>query len=486
MEGPVLNAVDLLVPGVSMLTHYVRYYALYAALAAHTHRHDLGAERCKQLLRRSETVLAAASEVQDDAGAWPGYAHGADRVRGVLGPDGLDIARVAGDGPAQQVYSPRPWGFWEDYRGPSAALGTAVMKEGALHPGRHACPQPVGDLFAPLFAAAENDWLSRTQLRELRPVTIQAEQTPEILWLAELFAACRSGRHDPEEWEPVGRRRRAALRILARTAILHPAEAAQNWEEAVRSAVVFGEGAEMDLVLRDIDEVWAWRGMLLRHYSVGAWRRLWAALVRRIGAEGEDADASHQELRDWLAEQMPAMTVRQCMAELPGTLADGHPAPAERQVLARDEARTPLTNVRLLLLGSQRVEELDGQARKIFLGAQQRQFLNPLWVARCVRELEDQSMRDFACRLIDDMLAQARRVALTKMRPGAPGTMVVFSRVHERNGRYYKTSNEGDSDLGTRIGQLAGIATQLGLVEQGHNDETGLTPLGTNLLAVGP
>ncbi|MEU7778818.1 hypothetical protein [Micromonospora parva] len=35
VEAPVMAGVDILVPGVSTLSHYARYYALYWALAAH-------------------------------------------------------------------------------------------------------------------------------------------------------------------------------------------------------------------------------------------------------------------------------------------------------------------------------------------------------------------------------------------------------------------------------------------------------------------
>ncbi|MFI0445368.1 hypothetical protein [Actinomadura sp. 6N118] len=38
VEGPVLRVAELLVPGISSATRYVRYYALYAALGAHAGR----------------------------------------------------------------------------------------------------------------------------------------------------------------------------------------------------------------------------------------------------------------------------------------------------------------------------------------------------------------------------------------------------------------------------------------------------------------
>jgi hypothetical protein len=142
-----------------------------------------------------------------------------------------------------------------------------------------------------------------------------------------------------------------------------------------------------------------------------------------------------------------------------------------------------VTSIKLLLLGSRRVAELDGDARIVFLG-RQNEILNPLWMELCVREFLDRPLRDLAVRLVNDMLAQARRVALDKVRPDSNGQLQVYSRIHERSGRYYKTGDEGDTAIGTRLEVAAGIAVQLGLIDLADGDTATLTGRGSEVLKV--
>lgn len=93
VEAPVLRAAELLVPGISSVTRYVRYYALYAALGAHAAEHDLDDAASLRLLRRSEVVLAGVSRTHDDPETWPGMAHAVDEVRHSLDTDALRTGR---------------------------------------------------------------------------------------------------------------------------------------------------------------------------------------------------------------------------------------------------------------------------------------------------------------------------------------------------------------------------------------------------------
>ncbi|WP_051301453.1 hypothetical protein [Actinomadura rifamycini] len=481
VEAPVMRVAELLVPGVTSQTRYVRYYAFYAALAAHAAEHQLDADACRMLLRRGEAVLAGVSLVHDDPDGWPGMAHGADETKSSLGV-GLPTARVADAEDADHRYSSRAWGFWEQYKGPSAVLGTVGDEGGALRPGRHACPAEVVELFAPLLRAAERDVLDGARLDALAPLAMQAPDRRETAWMRGLLTATRYGRHESREWERDDRRRRDTFRMLARALMLHGDEFDRGWEHCVRSAVAFGGEAETDPVLRDVDGVLGWRGLLLRNYSVSAWRRLWAGLVRSMGSDGGEADRTRDELCDWLMAAMPDESLRSVLDGLPDTMSGGHPAPAERHVLAGADRRDPVVNVKLLLVGGLRAKQLAGEARTTFLGA--RDILNPLWMRGVIDDFADRPMRDLAERLVDDMLAQSRRVALAKMRPDKDGRMKVFSRVHERGGRFYKTGDEGDSDIGTRIHQTSDLAHQLGLVRVTADGTAEVTPLGESLLEV--
>jgi hypothetical protein len=481
VEAHIFNSVERLVPGVSSVTRYARYYALYAALAAYTQQAGLDAAACRRLVRRSEAILAAVSIVEERSGGGPGPAHGVDRVNPFLG-DGLDVAGAADEEQLKRSYSPRSWGFWEDYRGPSTVLGTVTLEDRALRPGRHECPAPVRQIFDPLFEAASYDRLAEHRLRELRPLALQAGELPEGPWLRGLFTATAGDRvHDPDAWQSDDRRRRSALRMIGQTTVLYGERTDLSMEEAVRSAVAFGDRTETDPVLSDIPEILGWRGLLLRHYSVNAWRRLWAGLVRSIGLDDE-GDSGRGELRSWLADPMENVTLGEFMGGLPATVEKGHPAAAEEHLLLDGDPEDQRTNVALLLLGARRARELAGEARTVFLGKPD--ILNPEWVMRRAEDFLDRPMRDFAVQLVDDMLAQAQRVALAKMRPDASGRLRVFSRVHERNGRFYKTSDEGSGDLGLRIYQLAEFAYQFHLIDVADGS-TSVTPTGRKLLELG-
>ena len=78
VEAPVLGMVATLMPGVSTLTDFARYYALYWALADYAERHDLDGAGCQQILRRSEVLLALATRLTHHGDV---AAHGADALQ---------------------------------------------------------------------------------------------------------------------------------------------------------------------------------------------------------------------------------------------------------------------------------------------------------------------------------------------------------------------------------------------------------------------
>lgn len=482
VEAHIVNSVDRLVPGLSSVTQFARYYALYAALAAHAEKVNLNASGCRRLVRRSEAIMAAVSIVAQRSGDGPVLAHGVGRARPFL-DNGFNLTEAADEERLKQSYSPREWGFWAQYGGPNQVLGTVGIEDRAFRPGRHACPAPVRELFAPLFAAAAEDRLPERRLHDLRHLAIQADEFPENRWLCGLFTATgRDGIHDPESWKTDDRRRRSAFRMVGRTSELYGDRTDLTWDEAVKATVAFGDGVKTDRVLSNIPEIFGWRGLLLRHYSVGAWRRLWAGLVHSIGQDGS-GDSSRDELRAWLADAMPPGTpLRTYLDDLPPTTQNGHPAPAEQQIILGQKSGQT-TDVKLLLLGSRRARELDAHALRVFLG--KADILNPEWVARRVDDFMDRPVRDFAVQLVDDMLTQAQRVALAKIRPDASGMLQVPSRIHERNGRFYRTSEEGSGDIGLRLVQLFQFAGQFDLFRIAANGSARVTSDGNQLLELG-
>ncbi|WP_433357884.1 hypothetical protein ACQPYV_12585 [Micromonospora saelicesensis] len=465
VEAPVMAGVDILVPGVSTLSHYARYYALYWALAAHAEATGLDEQRCRWLIRRAEVALAVISRAAGTDGLDPAPAHGVDALVRLAPEPGREF-RVA-DREGQRSYSPRAWGFWSQYGGSSIKLGTVTVDRGALRSGRHPCPPSIVDMFAPLFEIAERDG-------GVREPAALAGRPEDLSALTALMTATVAGGHDPDDWTGDDQTRRATLRILARAYQLHPA--APTWVGAFRTAVAYGAAAREDSVLAGDDRTQAWRGVLLRHHSVGAWRHLWAALVGEVHRNGP---VTREHLRDWFAGQLPAGTVAGLEAGLPD-LVDGRgdPLPAE---LALRETETLTAKVALLLLGARRADLLTGTARRYFLG-RRRAYLDPSWVAQRRTEYVDRPLRDLGRQLVDDMLAQSRRVALRKAIVHRGGTISMPSRLHERGGAYVAATRESRDNIGLRINQLAGLAVQLGLLTPEVHQP--VTPLGLALLDV--
>ncbi|OKI74458.1 hypothetical protein A6A27_40845 [Micromonospora sp. CB01531] len=474
VEAPVMACVDMLVPGVSTVTRYARYYSLYWALAVHAERRGLNREACQRLVRRAEVGLARISQEYDDPDHPLGLAHGTEALAR-LAPDNGKEFSVA-DTTGSISYSPRTWGFWSQYNGPSVALGTVTMDSGALRAGRHPCPPGVTKMYAPLIDVAERRGGLSLPSAALGRLSLQHDwDTPDLEPLSSLFSATADGRHEHEAWTGNDRTRRATLRILARSWQLNPG--AVTWPEAFAAGVAYGSAAREDPLLAGEERTAAWRGVVLRHHSVGAWRHLWAALVNEVlRAE----IASHSHLHEWITGRLPSGTVAELEAGLPAVVdKHGDPLPAEDELL-RDDAGV-VTDVALLLLGARRLESLTGLTLRTFRGKRPT-YLDPTWVAQLRLEFGQRSVAELGRRLVDDMLAQSRRVALRKVRFNPDGTISLFSRLHERNGGYFADSTEGSGNIGLRIHQLAEIAVQVGLLTPDPREP--VTPSGQRLLGV--
>jgi hypothetical protein len=105
---------------------------------------QLGADACLTILRRAEMGLAPGSRAAGDEDP---PAHGVDRVTALART--VDAATLAEVGRGSS--SPRMWGFWSQYGGPSQTLGTVAVDTSALRPGRHECPASIRAMFEPLL-----------------------------------------------------------------------------------------------------------------------------------------------------------------------------------------------------------------------------------------------------------------------------------------------------------------------------------------------
>ncbi|GIF49332.1 hypothetical protein Afe04nite_38710 [Asanoa ferruginea] len=467
-----MAAVDMLVPGVSTVTPYARYYGLYWALSAHAEALGLDRERCQRLIRRAEVGMARISQAYDTPDHPAGISHGVNALARLAPAEGSEFA--VADSTGAGSYSPRSWGFWSQYNGPSVAMGTVALDGGALRAGRHRCPAEVLAMYAPLFAVAEKGAGLILPASAFERLSLQyKEETPDLAPLRDVFTATVDGRHDPAAWTAEDRTRRATLRLLARSWQLHPQ--AKTWLDALADGVVFGSKAREDPVFATEDRAAAWRGVVLRHQSVGAWRRLWADLVRVV----LDTDrASRHHLHEWISDVLPDSTVTNFESGLPPTIdAQGDPYPAERAITS--ERASAATNVAVLLLGACRLKTLSGISLRSFAGRRPT-YLDPTWIAQLRKDFRNRPLAELGRRLVDDMLAQSRRVALRKVTVKSDGTINLFSRLHERNGAYFADSPEGRDNIGLRIPQLAEIATQIRLFT--HDRTQPLTARGRELL----
>ena len=473
--------IGTLIPGVSTLTTLARYFTLYWALAAFADEHQLDAATCQTLVRRSEVALALASR----AFSGEPRAHGVDRVIAIL--DKGDPTKLTPH--ARTSYSPRAWGFWSQYAGPSVALGTVTTDHGALREGRLACPPAVRTMFEPLLRTVATRDFPAEKADALIELAPDQTDTPDLPPFADLFTAALSSSQGTSDWTGDDRTRRETLRVATRVVQLSPTVSA--WTDAMRQTLAYGDTITTDPVFtaeETADRALAWRGVLLRHQSVGAWRRLWAALVEHVRNAEERADRA--ALHEWITAAVPATTVDRFLSECPPFVGpDGHPAPAEEQLLDHhrgDHGPPIVADLAILLIGGQRLEHLSGPARSAFLGygSQSRgQFLDPRWMAYRHHEYAGRSLQELGRTVVDDMLAQSRRVALRKLQVGRDGRMTLFSRLHERNGRYFAEQSEGSGNVGLRIDQVHQLCEQLGLATP-QPDRTVITPYGRNLLGL--
>lgn len=270
-------------------------------------------------------------------------------------------------------------------------------------------------------------------------------------WLARLL--CADAQTDPRSRAGT---RRETIQLITRVMQTHRVV---DVTADVGPVIAFGDFVTSDTVSQRLAAMPAWRGVILRNYSVGAWRRLWSWLVEQVnGLTAAEAVA------DLFADALPNITVQAFLDQLPATRTpSGAPAPAEQQLRASD-LDLPFRELAVLASNTLRVEELDGHVRDAFLGDRRGVDLAPEWTARRFAEAAPTSLRDFARRLSADLLARAQRVALTKARRRGDGTLWLPTRLHARGDLLFKTSDEGRGDVGLRLDQLTTVLAGAGVV----------------------
>ncbi len=466
VEAHLLNMTAKLVPGATTVTINARYYALHGLVALEADRRGLDREATSDLLRRCEVVVAGASVVHPNATA--GFAHGHDKVKPRLGADGaLDVAGLST--PKSGYAMPR-WGFLGPYVGSELTL--RILAGTSLEPGSRLDANALREGFPGLFELASQDTVTMPELTSAEALAIGVSSSaPDGAWLARLLCAVAV-----DDESKVDLTRRGTIRLLARAATVAPGPSITS---SFRDLVAYGAGLQTDPVAASTPEAEAWRGTLFRHDSVGAWRRLWAWLVRQINGH-----TTPTEIIAAMVAALPGGTLADFLDDLPPTV-DPLGDPAQAEDLKRGEGlEVPTECLALLALGAQRTRELTGHARAALVGAEARPtVLSPLWMDRWLEDRTGMAMPDVADELVTLLLDRSQRIAMRKMRVGKDGRIWLPTRVHERGDFLYKIGDEGSGNVGLRLDQLAGILAALGVLDR---DRAGwsVTAMGDELLDV--
>jgi len=461
VERHVMSMVDNLVPGVTTVTLNARYYVLHGLVAAEARHNDLSEPEAVDLMRRAEVVLGAVSarhlRLDENAHRALRRPHGMDLIAPKV-DGGIDIGALA----APKAYAQPKWGFSAAYRASEAVL--QIIKPCGLEPGEQFDHAAVAAGLGDALQLASRSTLSADDLDASAHLCIcQSATSPDGAWLARLFA-------QPgllQERQTRAGTRRQTLRMLARCAQLTRVE---RVSDDVSRFLAYGSAATEDAVLAGIPAVAHWRGLILRNYSVWAWRELWAWLVN-MGINGLTARA---ELGERFADALEPQSVRAFRDQLPATTGPGgHPLPAELDPGLWQED-SPVWSLGILLLGARRSSELTGAQLDGFHGHDRedvREELSPAWLAARAEEWRDRPIGDFARWLAEVMLNRSQRLAWRKARPDRKtGEVKIPTRVHLRDGFVIRGSDETGGATSLRLDQLAGVLAGAGLlaVEDGR------------------
>lgn len=451
VERHVMRMADLLVPGVTTVTPHARYYALHGLIAHEAAERGLAEDETRDLLRRAEVALAAVSSAHEHGDIGLPRAHGLDALAWRLHQGEVDVG--AASQPGKEGYVRNTWGFWNPYFASEVTLGVLAPKSTPT-PGAACEAAAVRAGLGGLLDLARQPRLVLDDLLAHGHLCVCAGgKAPDGQWLARLLCA-----HGGTDSSSRAGTRRETIRLVTRVMQVHPVS---DVTADVGPVLAFGDFATSDPVAAGLGATAAWRGVVLRNYAVGAWRRLWSWLVEQVNGL-----TPVEGLVDRFANALPEGTVAAFLDQLPDTTTPtGAPAPAE-QLLRSSDLCLPLRELSVLAVNARRVDELTGRVRDAFLGDHRGIDLGPEWTARGFTEAARMPLRDFARQLTADLLARAQRVALSKARRRAEGTLWLPTRLHERGGLLFKTSEEGRGDVGLRLDQLTTVLAGAGVVQR--------------------
>jgi len=407
VEGAIAFHARNLVPFTTTVTAHPRYYALHAAAAL---REDPSSDTAGELTRRLEVLLAAASMLHA-RGDMPGHdpaaalsePHGFRAVGSALGGADLDLSELA-----RTYGGNRSYGYSGAYFGVEQAFGLSGGAKARM-------PLDAGDLasFEPLVALAAHDTVPLAELNHpaLCLCATRTSSDGEALRTA-FFDADDPAAPDDIRAARLAGQNSAALCVTA----LRGKSTAMPVTVALADLCVYGDVAAK---LPDPELTAAaaarWRGALLRNESVTAWRWLWAWVTQTLNTTpGTEKELSEALAATLLAAAGGDLTYTQAvLAPIPeGRDAAGFLRPAEQKLRATTGltyGSEPLLWLRMLALGSRRLDELDDSAREHFIvGADS---WNPLDTREYLLSLQELRLSKIAGDLAPRLVRRAQQIA---------------------------------------------------------------------------
>jgi hypothetical protein len=258
-------------------------------------------------------------------------AHGTDAILQMPRSPAVDMAQASK--PEKPGYVRNVWGFWSPYAASEVALRIQVGTR-APEPGAGCDEAAVRDGLRDLLDLAREPVLRMDGLGEYGHLCVcGGADSPDGRWLARLLwgdGALSGHAKSPDTT------RRQTIRLMTRIIETHEVSYA-SWD--IIPVLAYGDFITTDEVVADLAVTPAWRGMVLRNYAVGAWRRLWAWMVDQV-RQGEGL-MPVGELAELLAAPMPGGSVAAFLDSLPATTTPtGAPAPTE--LTLREESGEPV------------------------------------------------------------------------------------------------------------------------------------------------
>jgi hypothetical protein len=207
----------------------------------------------------------------------------------------------------------------------------------------------------------------------------------------------------------------------------------------------------------------AWRGALLRNWSVWAWRLIWAKLVAPLQTPGTRQHAIAEFVRD-----LPDLTVRQALIEqLPPLMdaATGALRPVEHELYEdpRNAHRWTVPDMlRLLAIGAARLTDLDPVSYDAFLG-QIPDDRGPAYVAQWLEREADRPLVEAITDLADGLFQRAEAVSRQKMQWTRYGLRLP-TRLRRVGDRWRLEGEEGAGAVSLRLDTFTSVMHQLGIL----------------------